>query len=208
MSAGLFSYPVLMAVDIRLYDIARVPVGDDQRQHLELTRTIAQRFNGRYGPIFVLPETVVPPVVARVRDLQDPSRKMSASSESDAGVIDILDSLNVIVRKIRRAVTDAEAEVRYDAEAKPRVSNLLEILGACTGEKAVDLAGISASKALYGRFFAMGSLVRLNSSTRNCGRHGPTPGSSPPEPLRAVAATMVCWQFVLSRVECQDEHIE
>lgn len=141
VSAGLFSYPVLMAVDILLYDIARVPVGDDQRQHLELTRTIAQRFNGRYGPTFVLPEAVIPPVAARVRDLQDPSRKMSASSEPGAGVIDILDPLDVIVRKIRRAVTDAESEVRYDPEAKPGVSNLIEILGACTGEKAVDLAG-------------------------------------------------------------------
>jgi tryptophanyl-tRNA synthetase len=140
VSAGLFSYPVLMAVDILLYDIGRVPVGDDQRQHLELTRTIAQRFNSRYGPTFVLPEAVVPPVAARVRDLQDPSRKMSASSESSAGVIDVLDPLDVIVRKIRRAVTDAEAEVRYDPEAKPGVSNLIEILGACTGEKAANLA--------------------------------------------------------------------
>lgn len=141
VSAGLFSYPVLMAVDILRYDIARVPVGDDQRQHLELTKTVAQRFNGRYGPIFVLPEAVVPPVAARVRDLQDPSRKMSASSESDAGVIDVLDPLDVIVRKIRRAVTDAASEVRYDPETKPGVSNLIEILSACTGEKAVDLAG-------------------------------------------------------------------
>ncbi|MGH3696735.1 MAG: tryptophan--tRNA ligase [Pseudonocardiaceae bacterium] len=141
VSAGLFSYPVLMAVDILLYDIARVPVGDDQRQHLELTRTIAQRFNSRYGPTFVLPEAVIPPVAARVRDLQDPTRKMSASSDSGAGVIDILDPLDGVVRKIRRAVTDTEAEVRYDPEAKPGVSNLLEILGACTGEKAGDLAG-------------------------------------------------------------------
>lgn len=141
MSAGLFSYPVLTAVDILLYDITRVPVGDDQRQHLELTRTIAQRFNGRYGSTFVLPEAVIPPVAARVRDLQDPSRKMSASSESGAGVIDVLDPLDVVARKIRRAVTDTEAEVRYDPETKPGVSNLIEILGACTGEKAADLAG-------------------------------------------------------------------
>lgn len=141
VSAGLFSYPVLMAVDILLYGISQVPVGDDQRQHLELTRAIAQRFNSRHGPTFVLPEAVIPPVAARVRDLQDPTRKMSASSESGAGVIDILDPLDVVVRKIRRAVTDPGSDVLYDPEAKPGVSNLLEILAACLGEKAADLAG-------------------------------------------------------------------
>jgi len=140
VSVGLFTYPVLMAVDILLYEIRRVPIGDDQRQHMELTRTIAQRFNGRYGTTFVLPEAVVPPVAARVRDLQDPSSKMSASNTSSAGVIDVLDPPDVTARKIRRAVTDTEAEVRYDPEAKPGVSNLLEILAACTRQNPVDLA--------------------------------------------------------------------
>ena len=131
-SVGLFSYPVLMAADILLYDVDRVPVGEDQRQHLELTRDVAQRFNARYGDVFVVPEAAVPRVGARVKDLQDPTRKMSASSESVAGTILVLDPPEAVERKIRRAVTDTGSEVRFDVEAKPGVSNLLTILGAVT----------------------------------------------------------------------------
>ena len=139
-SVGLFTYPVLMAADIVLYDVDRVPVGEDQRQHLELTRVLAKRFNDRYGEVFVVPEAVVPKVGARVKDLQEPTRKMSASSDSLQGTILVLDPPEVVERKIKRAVTDTGAEVRYDAEAKPGVSNLLTILAAATGEQPEDLA--------------------------------------------------------------------
>lgn len=137
---GLFTYPVLMAADILLYDVDRVPVGDDQRQHLELTRDIAQRFNRLYGEVFTVPEAAVPKVGARVKDLQDPARKMSASSESLQGTILLLDPPDVVERKIKRAVTDTETEVRYDPEAKPGVSNLLTILAAVTDRDPEKLA--------------------------------------------------------------------
>jgi tryptophanyl-tRNA synthetase len=140
-SVGLFTYPVLMAADILLYDVDRVPVGEDQRQHLELTRDVAQRFNARYGAVFVVPEAAVPRVGARVKDLQDPTRKMSASSESVAGTILVLDPPEVVERKIKRAVTDTGTEVRFDVEAKPGVSNLLTILGAATGRDPETVAG-------------------------------------------------------------------
>ncbi|HVM05148.1 MAG TPA: tryptophan--tRNA ligase [Acidimicrobiales bacterium] len=140
-SVGLFTYPVLMAADILLYDVDRVPVGEDQRQHLELTRDVAQRFNARHGAVFVVPEAAVPRVGARVKDLQDPTRKMSASSESVAGTILVLDPPEVVERKIKRAVTDTGTEVRFDVEAKPGVSNLLTILGAATGRDPETVAG-------------------------------------------------------------------
>jgi tryptophanyl-tRNA synthetase len=135
---GLFTYPVLMAADILLYDTDRVPVGDDQRQHLELTRVLAQRFNSRYGETFVIPEAVVPPPGrgARIMDLQDPARKMSKSSESPQGTIGLFDDPATVERKIKRAVTDTDsgpAAVRYDPAAKPGVANLLEILAAIEG---------------------------------------------------------------------------
>ncbi len=143
--AGLFTYPVLMAADILLYDADRVPVGDDQRQHLELTRTLAERFNRRYGPTFVVPEAKIPPPGrgARIMDLQEPTAKMSKTAAGTQGTIFVLDEPQVIVRKIKRAVTDAESgpgSVRYDREAKPGVSSLLEILGVATGEDPVRLA--------------------------------------------------------------------
>jgi tryptophanyl-tRNA synthetase len=140
-SVGLFSYPVLMAADILLYDVDRVPVGEDQRQHLELTRDVAQRFNARYGEVFVVPEAAVPRVGARVKDLQDPTRKMSASAESLAGTILVLDPPEIVERKVKRAVTDTETEVRFDVEAKPGVSNLLTILGAATDRDPETVAG-------------------------------------------------------------------
>jgi tryptophanyl-tRNA synthetase len=131
---GLFTYPVLQAADILLYDAHRVPVGDDQRQHLELTRDLALRFNRRFGETFVVPEAAVPKLAARVMDLQEPTRKMSKSVSSPLGTVLVTDVPDAIDRKVRRAVTDNDAAVRYDPVAKPGVSNLLEILAATTGE--------------------------------------------------------------------------
>jgi tryptophanyl-tRNA synthetase len=133
VSAGLFTYPALMAADILLYDTDRVPVGDDQRQHLELTRDVAERFNSRFGSTFAVPEADIPKVGARVMDLQEPTRKMSKSVDSPQGTVLMLDEPAVIERKFKRAVTDNDSEVRFDPEAKPGVSNLLSILGAATG---------------------------------------------------------------------------
>ena len=138
---GVLTYPVLMAADILLYDADRVPVGEDQRQHLELTRDVAMRFNNRYGPTFVVPEAVLPRLGARVMDLQEPTRKMSKSVYSPLGTVLVLDSPDEIDRKIRKAVTDAEPDVRYDPAARPGVSNLLELLAAATGGDPGDLAG-------------------------------------------------------------------
>ncbi len=132
VSAGLFTYPALMAADILLYDTDRVPVGDDQRQHLELTRDLAERFNSRYGSTFVVPEASIPPVGARVMDLQHPTNKMSKSAESPQGLILVLEDPASVAKKIKRAVTDTDDEVRFDPVAKPGVSNLLSILGAAT----------------------------------------------------------------------------
>ena len=140
VSAGLFTYPALMAADILLYDTDEVPVGEDQRQHLEITRDIAVRFNHRFGDTFVLPKAMMPKAGARVMDLQDPGSKMSKSADSDGGLVTMLDEPAVISKKFRRAVTDSESEVRYDRERKPGVSNLLEILAACTGEQPDVLA--------------------------------------------------------------------
>lgn len=141
VSAGLFTYPALMAADILLYDTDEVPVGDDQRQHVEITRDIATRFNHRFGETFVLPEAVIPAVGARIMDLQDPTAKMSKSAAGDAGVIRLLDDPATIVRKFKRAVTDSGGDVRFDRERQPGVSNLLEIVGALTGEKPEEVAG-------------------------------------------------------------------
>jgi tryptophanyl-tRNA synthetase len=138
--AGLLTYPVLMAADILLYEADRVPVGDDQRQHLELTRDVAARFNHRYGDTFVVPEAAVPKVAARVMDLQEPTRKMSKSVSSPLGTVLVLDSPEEIDRKVRKAVTDTETEVRYDPVHKPGVSNLLELLAASTGGDPAELA--------------------------------------------------------------------
>jgi tryptophanyl-tRNA synthetase len=137
---GLFTYPVLMAADILLYDAAVVPVGDDQRQHLELTRELAIRFNNRYGDIFVVPEAAVPGAAARVMDLQHPERKMSKSVLSPLGTVGLLDSPEDITRKIRKAVTDTDGEVRYDRAAKPGLANLLELLAAATDRSAEAVA--------------------------------------------------------------------
>lgn len=140
ISAGLFTYPALQAADILLYDTDEVPVGDDQRQHIEITRDIAIRFNHRFGETFVLPKAVTPKAGARVMDLQDPTSKMSKSANTDAGLVYLLDEPAAILKKFKRAVTDSDSEVRYDREGKPGVSNLLDILAACTGEAPDALA--------------------------------------------------------------------
>ncbi|SJN31858.1 tryptophan--tRNA ligase [Mycetocola reblochoni] len=136
-SVGLFTYPILMAADILLYQTAQVPVGEDQRQHLELTRTLAERFNSRFGETFTVPEGVIPRASAKIYDLQNPTAKMSKSAESEAGLIKVLDDPKATAKKIMRAVTDTDGEIRFDREAKPGVSNLLSIHAALTG-RSVD----------------------------------------------------------------------
>ncbi|MET8521474.1 tryptophan--tRNA ligase [Nocardioides sp. NBC_00163] len=148
-SVGLFSYPMLMAADILLYRPAYVPVGEDQRQHLELTRDLAQRFNSRYKKTFRLPEPYILKEVAKIYDLQDPAIKMSKSASSPTGLIDMLDDPKVSAKKIRSAVTDSEMEIRFDEEAKPGVSNLLRIYSALTGSEIETLVGKYAGKG-YG----------------------------------------------------------
>jgi tryptophanyl-tRNA synthetase len=138
--ASLFTYPVLMAADILLYDADAVPVGDDQRQHLELTRELAHRFNNRYGETFVVPEAAISGTAARVMDLQHPERKMSKTIDSPLGTIGLLDSDEEITRKVRKAVTDTDGEMRYDRAAKPGLSNLLELLAAATDRTPVEVA--------------------------------------------------------------------
>jgi tryptophanyl-tRNA synthetase len=137
---GLFTYPVLMAADILLYDAVAVPVGDDQRQHLELTRDVAIRFNHRYGDTFVVPDAAIPGTGARVMDLQHPERKMSKSADSPQGTIRLLDTEEEITKKVRKAVTDTDGEMRYDREAKPGLANLLDLLAATTGRTPVEVA--------------------------------------------------------------------
>ncbi|BBY07404.1 tryptophan--tRNA ligase [Mycobacterium noviomagense] len=132
-TVGLFTYPVLQAADVLAYDTELVPVGEDQRQHLELARDVAQRFNSRFPGTFVVPEVLIPKVTAKIYDLQDPSSKMSKSAATDAGLISLLDDPASSAKKIRSAVTDSEREIRYDLDAKPGVSNLLSIQSAVTG---------------------------------------------------------------------------
>ncbi len=150
-SVGLFTYPILMAADILLYDADQVPVGEDQRQHLELTRDLAQRFNHRFGPTFVVPGPYILPEVAKITDLQDPSIKMSKSASSPQGIIDVLEEPKSVERKIMRAVTDTEGEVRADEQAKPGVTNLLRIYSALAGEPIAALEQRYAGSG-YGAF--------------------------------------------------------
>jgi tryptophanyl-tRNA synthetase len=133
VSVGLFDYPVLMAADILLYDTVEVPVGDDQRQHVELARDIAIRFNRTFGETFVVPKATYPEVGARIMDLQNPAKKMSKSEDSPQGTIALEEDPKAIAKKIRSAVTDSETEVRHDREKKPGISNLMEIYAAVTG---------------------------------------------------------------------------
>ncbi|HWU68097.1 MAG TPA: tryptophan--tRNA ligase, partial [Stenotrophobium sp.] len=151
INAGLFDYPVLMVADILLYQAQKVPVGDDQKQHVELTRDVAMRFNNLYGPIFTVPEPMIPPVGARIMGLQEPTGKMSKSDDAETNAIYLLDEPDVVVRKIKRAVTDTGNEVRFDIAAKPGVSNLMSILSATTGESFDSIAERYNGQG-YGKF--------------------------------------------------------
>lgn len=148
INAGLFTYPVLMAADILLFDTAVVPVGSDQKQHIEIARDIAQRFNSIYGDVFTVPEGLFQKVGAKVMSLSDPTRKMSKSDSEDS-FVSMLDEPSVIRKKIRRAVTDSDAEIRFDRENKPGVSNLLEMIAALTQEPMENLVASFAGQG-YG----------------------------------------------------------
>ena len=149
VSVGLFTYPVLQAADILLYNAARVPVGEDQRQHLELSRDLAQRFNARFGTTFTVPEPHIVEGAARIFDLQDPTAKMSKSASTPGGLIDLLEDPKSLGKKIRSAVTDTEREIRYDLEQKPGVSNLLSIYSALTDRTISELESDYAGRG-YG----------------------------------------------------------
>ena len=151
VSVGLFDYPVLMVADIVLYDTDEVPIGDDQRQHLELARDVATRFNNRFGETFVVPKAMFAPVGARIMDLQNPTAKMSKSADSPQGTLLLLDPPDVVTKKIKSAVTDSGTEVRYDPANKPGISNLLEIYAAVTG-RAIPEIEAEFSGSGYGAF--------------------------------------------------------
>lgn len=153
INAGLFTYPVLMAADILLYQTDLVPVGEDQRQHVELARDIAQRFNGVYGDVFDIPEAYIPKLGARVMSLSEPDKKMSKSSSNENSYVLVMDKPEVILRKFKRAVTDSDTEnpVRYDPKAKPGVSNLIQIYAAATGKGFGEIEAEFAGKG-YGAF--------------------------------------------------------
>lgn len=150
-TAGLYAYPMLMAADILLYRPHLVPVGEDQRQHLELTRNLAERFNSRYKKTFVVPEGMIPESAAKIYDLQEPTAKMSKSGDNPKGIINLLDDPKVSAKRIRSAVTDNDAEIRYDKENKPGVSNLLVIQSSLSGKSIDDIvAGYQAAGSGYG----------------------------------------------------------
>ncbi len=151
VSAGLFNYPVLMAGDILLYQTDIVPIGDDQRQHLELTRTIAERFNSRFGETFTIPEGVYPDEGARVKNLQEPERLMSTSRGAPGGVVRMNDAPDVIRKKIKTAVTDSGTVVRHDPEGKPGISNLIEIMAVATKTPISEIESRYDGEG-YGRF--------------------------------------------------------
>jgi tryptophanyl-tRNA synthetase len=139
IGVGMFTYPILQAADILIYQADQVPVGEDQRQHIELTRDLAQRFNHRFGDLFVVPEPYILKATSKILDLQDPTAKMSKSSESQAGVIELLDEPAAIAKKVKRAVTDTDTAIRFDPDAKPGVSNLLTIFSALTERPITEL---------------------------------------------------------------------
>jgi tryptophanyl-tRNA synthetase len=215
VTAGLFTYPVLMAGDILLYQTDLVPIGDDQRQHLELARDVAQRFNHRYGETFKIPDGQFPEVGGRVMDLQEPTNKMSTTLSSEQGAVYMTDTPEAIRKKFKSAVTDSGREVQYDPETKPGVSNLLEIMSVATGEpidaleSRFDGSGYGALKEAVGE-----SVVSLLTPIRKrfeelrdaradvradglCeGRGGPPVRSGPPaRPLRPdyPAASWFAW---------------
>ena len=139
VSAALFTYPVLMAGDILLYQTDIVPIGDDQRQHLELSRDVAQRFNSRYGETFRIPEGIFPETGGRVMNLQEPSLKMSKSRGAESGTVLMLDPPDAVRKKVRSAVTDSGTDVRYDPDGKPGISNLIELMTVVTGDSVQDV---------------------------------------------------------------------
>ncbi len=153
INGGLFTYPALMAADILLYQADAVPVGEDQKQHVELTHTIARRFNGIYGDVFKIPEPVVPKVGARVMSLTNPTAKMSKSENEDTGRVLVMDAPEVIMKQFKRAITDSDTEncVRYDKENKPGVANLMTIYSACTGKSFAEIEAEFAGQG-YGAF--------------------------------------------------------
>jgi tryptophanyl-tRNA synthetase len=148
-NVGLFTYPILQAADILVYDADVVPVGEDQRQHLELSRDLAARFNQRFGDTLVVPEPHIMKATAKIQDLQEPTAKMSKSAATDAGLVSLLDEPARIVKKIKSAVTDADRDIRYDEETKPGVSNLLSIHAALSGTAIGDLEATYAGRG-YG----------------------------------------------------------
>lgn len=150
VSAGLFTYPVLMAGDILLYQSDRVPIGDDQRQHLELSRDIAERFNARFGDTFVVPEGIYPEVGARIMDLQEPTTKMSTTGGTEQGTVRLLDEADVILKKFRSAVTDSGREIRR-GDDKPGITNLVDILAVATGKSPGQIE-VEYEHEGYGRF--------------------------------------------------------
>ena len=159
INAGLYTYPVLMAADILLYQADVVPVGKDQLQHLEITRDIAQRFNSIYGDVFTIPEAYMGKAGAKIMSLQDPTRKMSKSDENANASVYLMDDADTVRRKFKRAVTDSEAEVRYDWDNKPGLSNLMAIYGATTGKTTDEIEKEFAGKG-YGDFkMAVGDAV-------------------------------------------------
>ena len=151
VSAGLFNYPVLMAGDILLYQTDRVPIGDDQRQHVELTRNIAERFNQRFGETFTIPEGVYPDVGARIKNLQEPERLMSTTRGAPQGVVRIVDEPEVIRKKFKTAVTDSGTDVKHAPDGKPGISNLLEIMSVATGDPISEIEGRYDGSG-YGQF--------------------------------------------------------
>ena len=158
-SVGLFTYPILMAADILLYQAAKVPVGEDQRQHVELTRNLAQRFNHRFGETFVVPEAYILKETAKIYDLQNPTAKMSGSATSHSGVVNLTDDPKRAAKKIRSAVTDSGTEIRFDPAEKPGISNLLTIFSALTGRDVPSIAAEFDGQQ-YGHFkVALGDLV-------------------------------------------------
>jgi tryptophanyl-tRNA synthetase len=162
VSAALFSYPTLMAGDILLYQTDIVPIGDDQRQHLELCRDIATRFNARFGETFTIPDGVYPEAGARVMDLQDPTKKMSKSFGTEQGKVLLLDDPDTIRRKVKRAVADSGREIRHDLESKPGISNLIELMTVATGESIQEVEARYDGQG-YGAFKESvgGALVEL-----------------------------------------------
>ncbi len=158
-SVGLFTYPILMAADILIYQADKVPVGEDQRQHVELARNLAQRFNHRFGETFTVPEAHIVRATAKIYDLQDPTSKMSGSNQSHAGVVDLTDTPQQAAKKLRSAVTDSGSEIVYDRETKPGIANLLTIFSALT-DRSIDDVVTEFEGQQYGHLkVALGELV-------------------------------------------------